>query len=158
MPDIPKGLLPLAIKHSFIAWDSKGGVPLWWGLGQSPSLLKKRFRAEKMKKLLLISIILCLIIVICSCGKKGPPVPPVPLAPGDDPSDLNDKGVEIVDDKAERIYKLYGEAESKVDMTPPPKIKIDELEEVPDDYRYLYENDDDQSEDDKSKDDSSSEK
>ncbi len=98
-----------------------------------------------MKKTLLFLLILCLTLLVCHCGKKAPPIPFEPVGPGDDSDGLKNKGVDIVDDNAHRIYELYGDGETGKGKSSTPPPKTDALEEVPLEYRYLYETEEDDS-------------
>lgn len=88
---------------------------------------------------ILTAILFLSLLSLGACGLKLPPVPPDPPTALDDDSDIRKNGVNIVDDSAKRLFKLYGgkpKGEQSSELVEPVPEEIDE---VPPEYRYLYE-------------------
>lgn len=98
--------------------------------------------AGRIKCQIAISIII--VVALCGCGLKGPPVPPDPPTALDDGSDINKRGVNIVDDSAKRLFELYGGEPENEKVEKQTEPVPEEIEEVPPEYRYLYEQKDEQ--------------
>lgn len=93
---------------------------------------------DSLTKILTLILLLSL-FSLGACGLKAPPVPPTQPTALDDDSDIKKKGVNIVDDSAKRLFELYGGKPKGELLSEPAEQVPEEIDEVPPEYQYLYE-------------------